>query len=336
MATFMQSIWQKIGTKLGLPKFFFNSSANRNGDDSSSEQAPSSDVNGQGSTLQPALHFVQCISPAGLHRMAYRTWGDPQNPKVLLCVHGLTRRGTDFFALAQAMSKEYLVVCPDIVGRGDSDFLSNPMFYGIPQYVSDIVTLIARLAPKHLDYFGTSMGGLIGMVLAGMPEQPIRRMILNDVGPRIDFAFMTRLMTYLGKPVSFSSQAQALEYANLLTTTFGQHTAEQLRQLNLPQLIQKNQEWIMHYDPKIGMPLMTQNPMTAAAGELALWQSFDNIQIKTLVTRGAQSDLLTTATLGEMCRRNPHVSAVEIPHAGHAPAFILPDQIEVARHFFMA
>ncbi len=328
------SLWKKIAA-IFTDASSAQASASKPGKLDGSSQQHQAGVDGVDlGAQQPVPQKVQCISPAGLHQMAYRTWGDPQNPKVLLCVHGLTRRGTDFYALAQAMSDEYFVVCPDVVGRGDSDYLSDPMYYGVPQYVSDMVTLIARLAPKQLDFFGTSMGGLIGMVLAGLEHQPIRRLLLNDVGPRIEFAFLSRLMTYLGKPVVFSNQEEALQYANTLTQTFGRHTPEQLRLLNLPQLMQRNQEWVMHYDPKISVPLMAQNPMTAAAGELALWKSFDNIKIKTLVARGVESDLLSPATVEEMCRRNPYVSAVEIPEAGHAPAFILPEQIAVARKFF--
>lgn len=327
------SLWKKWLSKITGKSAQEASNEAKQGSDATSAANPTQT---DSEALNPAPQFVQCISPVGLHQMAYRTWGNPQNPRVLLCVHGLTRRGTDFFALAQAMSDEYFVVCPDIVGRGDSDFLTNPMYYGVPQYVSDIVTLIARIAPKQLDFFGTSMGGLIGMVLAGLEQQPVRRLLLNDVGPRIEFAFLTRLMSYLGKPVVFSSQAEALHYVNSLTETFGRHTQEQLRHLNLPQIIQKDQQWIMHYDPKISVPLMAQNPMTAAAGELALWKSLDSIKIKTLVARGVESDLLSPATVEEMCRRNPYVSTVEIEQAGHAPAFILPEQIAIAKKFFIS
>ncbi len=277
---------------------------------------------------------VQCISPAGLHRMAYLTWGDPQNPNVLLCVHGLTRRGSDFANLARAMSDRYYVVCPDVVGRGNSDHLANPMLYGVPQYVSDMVTLIAHLRPQRLDWFGTSMGGLVGMVLAGLQNQPIQRLLLNDVGPRIDPAFFMRLMKYLSKPVMFATQEEGLAYVNELTTTFGRHSPEQWRELNLPQLIQKQGKWHLHYDPQINAPIMASNPMTALAGEKALWNSFDAIKIPTLIVRGAESDLLSPATVAEMLKRNPNTKSVEIPEAGHAPAFILPNHIQIARDFF--
>jgi cobalt-zinc-cadmium efflux system protein len=286
------------------------------------------------SSSTAVLDYVQCISTSGLHKMAYRTWGDPSNPKVLLCVHGLTRRGTDFDVLAQAMSKEYRVVAPDVVGRGDSDFLGNPMLYGVPQYVSDMVTLIARLNAQQLDWFGTSMGGLIGMMLGSMEGNPINKMILNDVGPKIDPAFLVRLMTYLGKPVTFATKEEGLKYANLVSATFGRHTPEQWEKYNSPQLIQKDGVWKLHYDPNINTPIMMSNPATAAAGEQALWRAFDRIEIPTLIVRGAESDLLSTSTVQEMCRRNPYASAVEVPNAGHAPAFILPEQIEIARKFF--
>jgi cobalt-zinc-cadmium efflux system protein len=278
--------------------------------------------------------FVQCASTSGLHRMAYIAWGDPSNSKVLLCVHGLTRRGSDFASLARAMSDRYYVVCPDVAGRGDSDFLANPMLYGVPQYVSDMVTLIAHLRPQQLDWFGTSMGGLIGMVLAGLDHQPIQRLLLNDVGPRIDPAFFIRLMQYLSKPVVFATQEQGLAYVNELTSTFGRHSPEQLLELNLPQLVYKNGVWQLHYDPNINVPIMATNPVTALAGEKALWKSFDAIKIPTLIVRGAESDLLSRATVAEMCSRNPHAKSVEIPEAGHAPAFILPNHIQIAREFF--
>ena len=285
---------------------------------------------------QGVLEFVQCASLAGLHRMAYRSWGDPSNPKVLLCVHGLTRRGSDFDVLAKCMSKDYRVVCPDVVGRGDSDYLSNPMLYGVPQYVSDMVTLIARLNPGELHWFGTSMGGLIGMVLAGLKNQPIERLLLNDVGPRIEVSFLGRLLTYLGKPIDFATQEEAITYANSLTVTFGRHSQEQLRALNSPQVINKDGRWVMHYDPQIAVPFAAQNPLTIAAGEQALWQSFEQIRIKTLVVRGLESDLLSASTVTQMCERNPLVSSIEVPEAGHAPAFILPSQIQIAQDFFRA
>ena len=112
------------------------------------------------------IKTLQCMSPAGLHQMAYKEWGDPANPAVLVCVHGVTRVSDDFDKLAAALCDRYRVICPDVVGRGRSSWLANPQFYQLPQYVSDMVTLIARLDVPQVDWFGTSMGALVGLGLA--------------------------------------------------------------------------------------------------------------------------------------------------------------------------
>ena len=125
--------------------------------------------------MEPKQRTVQCLSPRGLHKIAYLEWGDPSNSKVLICAHGLTRCARDFDALAAAMADRYRVICPDTAGRGASDWLADPMLYGIPQYVADMVTLSARLDVEQVDWVGTSMGGLIGMALAAQPGTPIAK-----------------------------------------------------------------------------------------------------------------------------------------------------------------
>ena len=141
----------------------------------------------------PRLRHVQCLDPRGLHRMAYWEWGDPANRDVLVCVHGLSRQGRDFDVLAQALVDRYRVVCPDVVGRGESDRLADPAGYQIPTYVADMVTLVARLDVEQVDWVGTSMGGLIGMALGGLPNTPIRKMVLNEVGPHIEPVALQRI-----------------------------------------------------------------------------------------------------------------------------------------------
>jgi cobalt-zinc-cadmium efflux system protein len=280
--------------------------------------------------------YVECASSnaSGLHRMAYHTWGDPSNPRVLICVHGLTRRGSDFRTLAEVMCKDYYVVCPDVVGRGDSDFLENPMLYGIPQYVADMTTLVARLNVTSVDWFGTSMGGLIGMVYAGMPDSPIRRILINDVGPRIEPEALKRLGSYVGQPFSYSDRAEALTVLNRICTSFGSHTPEEWERLNGPLLQEVNDVWSLHYDPKIVIPFAAVNPVLAKAGEVALWNHFDAITVPILIVRGGDSDLLSSVTVEEMLRRNPHARSITIPGVGHAPAFLKPEQIALAAEFF--
>ncbi|WP_331852126.1 alpha/beta fold hydrolase [Polynucleobacter necessarius] len=170
--------------------------------------------------------YVDCSSGDEKHRMAYHAWGNPSN-KVLLCVHGLTRRGSDFKTLAEAMCKDYYVVCPDVVGRGDSDCLSNPMMYAVPQYVADIATLVQKLGVSQVDWFGTSMGGLIGMVYASMPNSPIRRMLINDVGPRIELEVIKRLGSYVDQLFAFADRGDALTRLNEICASFGEHTPQE-------------------------------------------------------------------------------------------------------------
>ncbi|MEA9599826.1 alpha/beta fold hydrolase [Polynucleobacter sp. AP-Sanab-80-C2] len=299
-------------------------------DASESNQSPqSANVLHDGDTF-----FVQCSSGDAQHRMAYHAWGDPNNSKVLLCVHGLTRRGSDFKTLAQAMCKDYYVVCPDVVGRGDSDRLSNPMLYAIPQYVADITELVKKLGVSQVDWFGTSMGGLIGMVYAAMPKSPIRRMLINDVGPKIEPEAIKRLGSYVGQPFAFANRADALTRLNQICASFGVHSPEEWEIYNGPMLIQRDGVWIMHYDPNISVPFAAVNPIMAKAGEMAMWHAFKQIHIPMLIVRGGDSDLLSAATVAEMCKVNPHARSIEIPNVGHAPAFVKPEQIALVKEFF--
>ncbi|MBU3611880.1 alpha/beta fold hydrolase [Polynucleobacter sp. MG-27-Goln-C1] len=278
--------------------------------------------------------FVACTSPDGPHRMAYHAWGNPNNPKVLVCVHGLTRRGSDFKTLAEAMSNDYYVVCPDVVGRGDSDRLKNPMLYAVPQYVADMASLINQLGVAQVDWFGTSMGGLIGMVYASMPKNPIRRMLINDVGPRIEPEAIKRLGSYVGQSFTFTNRADALQRLNEICASFGSHTPDEWEIYNGPMLVQKDGLWAMHYDPDISVPFASVNPIMAKAGEMAMWHAFKQIHIPMLVVRGGESDLLSAKTVAEMCRVNPYIRSIEIPGVGHAPAFVKSEQVALAKEFF--
>ena len=290
-------------------------------------------------SASPRLGFVQCISPAGLHRMAYHEWGDPANPRVLVCVHGLTRTGRDFDMLAQSLCGDYRVVCPDVAGRGRSDWLRDPSGYVVPKYVADMVTLIARLNVEKVDWFGTSMGGLIGMGLAGLPDSPVRKLLLNDVGPRITASAVERIGAYLGLPVRFKTFEEGLAYLQTISASFGRHTPEQWRELNgaILKPVQGAQglEWGLHYDPALAVPVRGATPEQLAAGEATMWQMFEAITAPVLVVRGALSDLLLRDTVADMVARGKHVSSVEIPDVGHAPTFVDPTQIAVARQFFL-
>ena len=285
---------------------------------------------------QPRLNHVQCLNARGLHRMAYWEWGDPGNPQVLVCVHGLTRQGRDFDTLAQALCGHYRVVCPDVVGRGESDWLPDPAGYGVPSYVADMVTLLARLQAGAVDWVGTSMGGLIGMGLASLPNNPVRRLVLNDVGPRIEFAALERIGRYVGAPISWATFEEAAEALRLVSIGFGPHTREQWHALTRAQLRQNaDGRWISRYDPGIAIPFKALTAEMAQAGEAHLWQAWDRITARTLVLRGAQSDLLSEETAREMSNRGPKAAVLAFEGVGHAPTLVAPDQVEAVRRFLL-
>ena len=277
---------------------------------------------------EPRRRSLQCASPRGLHRVAYLEWGHPDNRDVLVCVHGLTRTARDFDDLARALCGRWRVVCPDVAGRGDSDRLPDPMLYGLPQYVSDMVTLIARLDVETVSWVGTSMGGLIGMALAAQSGSPVRRLVLNDVGAVITHASLERIAAYVGKAPVFTNVEEAERYMREIAAPFGPHSDAQWRHLTETWL-RKNADgtWRPSYDPRIGEPGLVPEK------DLELWGFYDAVRCPTLLVRGESSDLLTRDTAGEMTRRGPKAKLVEIRGVGHAPTLMHADQIAIVRDF---
>jgi pimeloyl-ACP methyl ester carboxylesterase len=289
--------------------------------------------------LLPRAGHVNCLSPAGMHRMAYTEWGAPDNDRVLVCVHGLTRVSRDFDRLARALADRYRVVCPDVVGRGASGWLRSAAHYGIPQYVADMVTLIARLGVDRVHWVGTSMGGLIGIVLAGQADSPISRLVINDVGPALDAAALARIGEYVGKPVRFATIEQAVDYVAFVSAPFGLRSRDEWREITetviRPVRDAQGDGWVMHYDPAIGEPFRSITHEGAAAGEAALWALYERIACPTLLTRGAQSDLLSPATAQRMASSGPRARLVEFDGVGHAPMFMHDEQIAAVREFLL-
>lgn len=276
---------------------------------------------------------VKCATPSGLHRLSYVEWGDARNPKVLLCAHGLTRCARDFDFLARALMADYRVVCPDMPGRGESQWLRNPMEYAVPTYVADMVTLIARLDVEAVHWVGTSMGGLIGMALAALPDTPVTRLVLNEAGPLVSAVSLERIGTYVGKAVPLPSIEVAEQYVRAVSAPFGPHTDAEWRFLT-EHVVRANPDGTlrMHYDPALAVPFNAQKPHQ----DIDLWPFYDQIRCPTLVIRGETSDLLTPQTLQAMTERGPKAKAVELKGIGHAPTLIHDDQVALVREFLLA
>ncbi|GIZ52485.1 alpha/beta hydrolase [Noviherbaspirillum aridicola] len=268
--------------------------------------------------------------------MAYKEWGDPHNRRVLVCVHGLTRVSDDFDRLAAELAPVYRVICPDVAGRGRSDPLPAPQHYQVPQYVSDMVTLLARADADTVHWVGTSMGGLIGMALASLPDTPVGRLVLNDVGPAISMQSLERIGSYVGQDLRFDSFEDGARHIREISAPFGPHSEQQWRKLAADVLRRDGQgKWMKHYDLRIAGAFRALTPETVRQAEEASWRAYDAIACPTLLLRGAESDLLLPQTAQAMTQRGPRARLVEFPGVGHAPTLLQDDQVAAVREFLL-
>ena len=303
----------------------------------------------------PALNYLSCPDTTGSHRMAYWQWGHPHSAHVVVCVHGLSRQGRDFDVLAHALCEHAAqlpgglrVICPDVVGRGESDWLADPMGYQIPTYAADMLALLAQLHVQSpittLDWVGTSMGGLIGLVLCGQPglplPVPVRKLVLNDVGPNIEWEALVRIGTYLGKAGQFATLQKAADAMWAISSGFGPHTPEQWLALSRPMVKPvsglSGSPLRLHYDPALAVPFKEATQASTLQGQAVLWQLYDNITAQTLVLRGQASDLLAAATAHTMTERGPKAQLVEFAGVGHAPTLVANDQVGAVARFLLA
>ena len=293
---------------------------------------------------EPQLHHVLCPHTGAGHRMAYWQWGAVQATHTVVCVHGLSRQGRDFDVLAQAIvaraAGNVRVICPDVVGRGRSDWLADPTGYQLGVYAADMVALLSQLSPRSttLDWVGTSMGGLIGLLLCGQPQSalplPVRRLVLNDVGPTIESAALVRIQQHFGRVMQFDSLQAAADALWAQSSTFGPHTPAQWLALCRHMVKPHNGgPVVLHYDPAIAQTFKTSTPEAQAQGAALLWQLYDHISAQTLVLRGAQSDLLSRQTAQAMGQRGPKAQLVEFAGVGHAPTMVAADQVQAVLSF---
>jgi len=272
------------------------------------------------------------LSSSGFHRIAYTEWGDPANPRLLICVHGLTRNARDFDTLAQALADDYRVLCPDVAGRGRSDWLRNKADYNYPQYLQDMAVLIARSGAQQVDWLGTSMGGLIGMLLAAQPDTPIRRLVINDVGPFIPRAALERIAEYLGHAPHFDSLGAMEAYVRQIAAPFGPLTDTQWRHLTEYSARRTEQgDFVFRYDPGIAEPFKT---LTGA--DVDLWPYWDQVHCPTLLLRGEDSDILRAKDAQVMTQRGPKAELIEFSGIGHAPMLMDEAQIHPVRDWLLS
>jgi len=291
------------------------------------------------------------LGPDGFHRVAYTDWGDPDNPNVVICVHGLSRNCRDFDYLAEQMQEDYRVVCMDVVGRGESAWLEDKSGYSFSTYLSDAAALVARVTTpvragflremrlRSLDWIGTSMGGLMGMLLAAKRGSPIGRLVMNDVGPFVPWNGLFRLKGHLGRPHGFGSLNAAGDFLREALSAFGPLSGPQWEHL-IKHSVQRREEdgrWYLRFDPAIGKWNAQSDPELPIGPEflrgIDLWATWNAVSCPVLVLRGANSEVLPAATVEEMRRRKPATRAAEFAGVGHAPALFDGKQIDVVRGF---
>lgn len=277
---------------------------------------------------------LSCLGPQGFHEVAYTLWGgDTAGKPALVCVHGMTRNGRDFDRLAVAMQDRYRVACPDIVGRGKSAWLADPSGYGYRQYLPDMAALIARLDAPRVHWVGTSMGGLIGMMLAAQPHTPVRRLVINDIGPFIPRRFLARLRQYVGADPHFPDIGSLEAYLREIHAPFGALSDEEWRHLATHSARPLEAGGFgLAYDPGIAKAAFTDEEPE----DVEMWDIWDRVACPVLVVRGAESDLLLPETVEQMRARGPGCEVAEIAGCGHAPALMADDQIALVRDWLAA
>jgi pimeloyl-ACP methyl ester carboxylesterase len=281
---------------------------------------------------EPVENHLLGLSSAGFHRLVWWDWAGPAVNPPLVAMHGLTRNGRDFDAIAAALSQTRRVACPDVVGRGRSGWLPNGALYGYPQYLADSVALLARLGSESVDWLGTSMGGLVGLMLAAMPGSPIRRLILNDVGPFVPKAALERIGAYVGLDPHFATQGELETHLRRIHAGFGPLTDSQWAHLA---------RYSARTPPEGGVSLaydkaIAQAFAAAPLTDVDLWPFWDKIACDVLILRGGQSDLLLAETAAEMVRRKPGSVLIEFPECGHAPALMDARQIAAVQDWLQA
>ena len=270
----------------------------------------------------PQVRHLSGMSPHGFHRVVYYEWGDPAYMRVAICVHGVGRNGRDFDVLAETLASTHRVLAVDMPGRGNSDWLADANDYVFPTYLTTLTALIARSGAETVDWIGTSMGGLLGIVIAAQPNSPIARLVANDVGPTIEPAALERISGYFGLDPTFATYAEVEAYIRQVSAPFGPLSDAQWEFLTRTNVRQRpDGRWGPGYDPGIAVPFRN----TAAPPNL--WPMWDAIRCPTLVLRGAESDLLSAATAQQMRERGPRPAVIEFAGVGHAPMLLSAEQI---------
>jgi pimeloyl-ACP methyl ester carboxylesterase len=259
----------------------------------------------------------------------YTEWG-AANAEAVIAWHGLARTGRDMDEIAAHLAPRYRVICPDTIGRGLSQWSPQPEAeYCLAFYGRVAVSLADQLGLATFHWIGTSMGGAIGIHLAAGPlKGRIRRLVLNDIGPKLGESAVQRIRSYAGNPAQFDRVGELEQYFRTIYKPFGWLSDEQWRRLTETSLRRTADGKVTpHYDPRMVLQF-ERHP-----DDYDQWEEWDAIDVPTLCLRGETSDLLLADVAEEMRKRGPRAVVVTIPGCGHAPALNVPDQLALVERF---
>jgi pimeloyl-ACP methyl ester carboxylesterase len=276
-------------------------------------------------------------APQGEIGINYMEWTGPPDSRTVICAHGLTRNSRDFDFLARQLSTEMTVICPDMPGRGESDWLNGGSDYGFPTYLRIAKALVAHLAVDSIDWVGTSMGGILGMQYAAESDNPIRKLVLNDVGAVVPKAALRTIARYVGDDPLFDTLDQLEDYLRDVHCGFGKLSDEQWRHMAEHSHRMNGTKFALKYDPKIGDATrwMRWMPLWLLT-DAKMWDTYDAITCPTLLLRGEESTILQLSTAKEMTKSGPKAELIEFAEVGHAPALMSSDQTDAIKEFLTA
>lgn len=280
--------------------------------------------------VTPRSHHIAVPSAQGWKKLAYLEWGNQDQQEIVICVHGLTRNARDFDDLARALASDFRVIVPDMLGRGKSDWLDHGADYSYTRYCADAAILIARAGVERVHWVGTSMGGIIGMMLDASPRAPIKSLVLNDVGAKIPAASLRDLAAYVGADPRFQNLSEAADYFSQVHAPFGHLPRSYWERMAMHSVRWEDPVYRPHYDPSIA------EVFNQAIFDIDLSAFWPGNATPSLILRGAESGLLLDSTVKEMMAVRPGTDTWTVPGCGHAPSLAEPEQVEVIRAFLMA
>lgn len=288
---------------------------------------------------EPKTQYFDAPNPhgaTGTHRMAFYEWGSPYAPPVV-CVHGLTRNGRDFDYLARELAANHRVIAVDVAGRGNSDYLKELHWYDNATYMHDILALLERMNLSRFDWIGTSMGGIIGMMVASLMPGKITRLVLNDIGALIPAEGLMRIGEYVGKRERFNSIYEADSYLRKIMLPFGIKNPEHWDHVLMHTLVRQQDGSIRFaYDNNIGEAFRLAASQVEKLDDVSLWMLWEAVACPTLLIRGAQSDILPRDVALKMCETHNATTLVEFEGIGHAPTLMEKAQIQKIRDWLVA